>query len=269
MGFSPSFCCLLLLPFVLIHDAQQLRWILLIWATEGLAMLLHFLMWEHECTWQRIEKRLFGHGRKVESNHQLSLLLLPNDIRFYLQKKIETHCLKIVQKRVPLHTVSWTNNRFLCAHHPLTWFCMLDEAKAKKRTRHKSSWWAYKWFWQEVYLLVMLSLLRSFGLFNKSEMVIWWWINASARACFHRMFSPNMTVSLTSMFLAYLTRVSPNGWWFCTTEKQKFFSTLRSTYLTYFYFSDKNSIGLRELTLKGRLERWNPDVVGQNWVNLM
>ena len=133
MGFSPSFCCLLLLPFVLIHDAQQLRWILLIWATEGLAMLLHFLMWEHECTWQRIEKRLFGHGRKVESNHQLSLLLLPNDIRFYLQKKIETHCLKIVQKRVPLY-VSWTNNRFLCAP-PLSlgFACLMRQKRRSER----------------------------------------------------------------------------------------------------------------------------------------
>ena len=136
MGFSPSFCCLLLLPFVLIHDAQQLRWILLIWATEGLAMLLHFLMWEHECTWQRIEKRLFGHGRKVESNHQLSLLLLPNDIRFYLQKKIETHCLKIVQKRVPLY-VSWANNRFLRAppsHLVLhAWWGKSEEANAPQK----------------------------------------------------------------------------------------------------------------------------------------
>ena len=112
---------------------------------------------------------------------------------------------------------------------------MLDEAKAKSE-RHKSSWFAYKWFWREVYLVALLSLYYV-SLFNKSEMG-WSFDDESTRASPDVYEKHDRIINIHVRLIWHVSNVLYGNWWFSITEKK--FLELRSMYLTYFfYFSDK------------------------------
>ena len=93
---------------------------------------------------------------------------------------------------------------------------MLDEAKAKSE-RHKSSWFAYKWFWQEVYLVAMLSLYRA-SLFNKSEMG-WSFDDESTRASPDVYEKHDRIINIHVRLIWHVSNVQCGNWWFSITEK--------------------------------------------------
>lgn len=107
---------------------------------------------------------------------------------------------------------------------------MLDEAKAKSE-RHKSSWFAYKWFWREVYLVALLSLY-CVSLFNKSEMG-WSFDDESTRASPDVYEKHDRIINIHVRLIWHVSNVLYGNWWFSITEEK--FLELRSMYLTYFF----------------------------------
>ena len=141
---------------------------------------------------------------------------------------------------------------------------MLDEAKAKSE-RHKSSWFAYKWFWREVYLVALLSLY-CVSLFNKSEMG-WSFDDESTRASPDVYEKHDRIINIHVRLIWHVSNVLYGNWWFSITEKK--FLELRSMYLTYFfYFSDKilycGAIQIED-TWKSGIQMW----LSHNQGNLM
>ena len=143
---------------------------------------------------------------------------------------------------------------------------MLDEAKAKSE-RHKSSWFAYKWFWQEVYLVAMLSLYRA-SLFNKSEMG-WSFDDESTRASPDVYGKHDRIILMIRSCSAYLTRVKRPIWQLMVFYNwRKVFRIEVNVFDILFYFSDKilycGAIQIED-TWKSGIQMW----LSHNQGNLM